>query len=78
MEKIRKTIYRHILSIILVVGYPIAQTLSAMKFIDYSKAFLLDLRLCFWLGLVFLLGVEAFRNAAQVLIEYRNSLTKPK
>lgn len=73
---VKKNLDRYWLSILLVVIYPVAQTAKAFNMIAYSSAFLLDLRLCFWLGLVYLLGVEAFRAAIQIIHEFQNPKIK--
>lgn len=69
MKQVQDTIYRHLLSVLLVLIYLIAQTVQALQIITLSSNFLVDLRLCFWLGLIFLLGVETFRNAITIYKE---------
>lgn len=72
MTKIKETFNRNTLSIVLVFMYPIVQTLASLSFIDFPKAFIHNMSLWSWLGLVALLGVETFKNAIGILTEFRN------
>lgn len=71
MTKVKDTFYRHVLSVLLVIVYVAAQVVHSLKFIEFSNAFLVDLRSWAWISITILLGVEAIANTINI---YRNFL----
>jgi hypothetical protein len=72
MENAKQSIARHILAFSLMLLYVSFQTVKALGLVNFSSAFLFDLRVCFFISLVMLLGVEAFGNALRIWKEYNN------
>ena len=71
MEKAQKIVLKFWVGIMLILLYLSVNTLQNFG-LEFSKSFLDDMRLSFWVGLIAVLGVEFFEQIIKLIKEYKS------